>query len=110
MSKFDEKVQFYKDHMKSLGISYDEKKFVACVKACGPSIYISDAETVSSSDSKELETVKKNYLMNKLGLTERDNLDGVIEYAVDKMGQSNRNKYRAIFYYLCSQKSGKYPS
>ncbi len=110
MSKFNEKVEFYKDQMKSLGISYDEKKFIACVKACGPSIYLRDAETVAGTDQKELDTVKKNYLMKKLGLTAKDDLDGIIQYAIDKIGQSNRNKYRAIFYYLCSEKARKFPS
>jgi hypothetical protein len=109
MSKFDEKVAQYRAAMDKLGISYTVGKFEAVTKACGPSIYNKDAETVSSSDQAEMDRVKNNYLKKKLGLTDSDDLDGIVQYAVDKMGASNRNKYRAIFYYLCSHKAGKFP-
>jgi ribosome assembly protein YihI (activator of Der GTPase) len=110
MSKFDEKVAGYKANMEKLGIKYDEDKLIACTKACGPSIYNADGETVSGSDQSELDTVKKNYLIKKLGLSESDDLDSVVNHVIEKMGKSNRNKYRAIFYYLCSEKVGKFPS
>lgn len=32
-------------------------------KGCGPSIYNNDAYSVAGSDPKELETVKKNFLV-----------------------------------------------
>ncbi len=110
MSKFDEKVEFYKNQMKELGIKIDNQLLHDCTKACGPSIYNADAETVSGSDKDELKRVQKNYLIGKLGLTEKDGLDGLIDHAIDKLGKSNRNKYRAIFYYLLSQKSGVSPA
>jgi len=110
MSKFDEKVEHYIAEAKELGIKVDRDLLITCTKACGPSIYNDDAETVSGSDKTELERVKKNYLKGKLGLTDNDDLDGLIKYAVDTMGSSNRNKYRAIFYYLLSKKSGKSPA
>lgn len=110
MSKFDEKVAGYKANMEKLGIKFDEDKLIACTKACGPSIYNADGETVSGSDESELNTVKKNYLIKKLGLSESDDLDGIVNHAIETMGKSNRNKYRAIFYYLCSEKAGKFPS
>ena len=53
MSKFDEKIEKYKSKMKDLGISASDDLLHACTKACGPSIYNDDAETVSSSDQKE---------------------------------------------------------
>jgi hypothetical protein len=110
MSKFDEKVAGYKANMEKLGLTYDADKLIACTKACGPSIYNKDGETVSSTDQTELDRVKNNYLIKKLGLSESDDLDGIVNYAVEKMGKSNRNKYRPIFYYLCSDKVGKFPS
>lgn len=108
MGKFDEKIDFYKGQMDKLGISCKEDKLIACAKACGPALYNADAETVSGSDQAELDRVKKNYLGKKLGVTK--GADDIVAYAVDKMGKSNRNKYRAIFYYLCSEKAGKWPS
>jgi len=110
MGKFDEKVAFYKAQMGKLGIDCNEKKLIACAKACGPSLYNADAETVSGSDKAELDRVKKNYLLKKLGLSPNKDLDSIIEYAIDKLGKSNRNKYRAIFYYLCSEKARKWPA
>ena len=110
MSKFDEKVEFYKSEMQKLGIGYQNAEFEIVAKACGPSLYRADAEKVSASDTDEIERIKNNYLKGKLGLSDSDDLDGLINYAVEKMGKSNRNKYRAIFYYCLSAKAGKWPS
>ncbi|MGH1334852.1 MAG: DUF2853 family protein [Aureispira sp.] len=110
MSKLDEKIELYKANMEKLELKYDEDKLKACVKACGPSIYNADSETVSAGDPEEVGRVRNNYLIKKLGLSEDNDLDGIIDYAIEKMGKSNRRKYRAIFYYLCSEKAGVFPS
>ncbi|SNR60695.1 DUF2853 family protein [Lutibacter flavus] len=100
MSKLDEKIALYQSEMKKLGIKFDADLLAKVTKGLGPSIYKKDAETVSGSDAKELGTVKKNFLIKKLGLSDSPKLDSAIEAVVEKMGKSNRNKYRAIFYYL----------
>lgn len=110
MSKFQEKVDLYKSKMDDMNLSYDEEKLIACTKACGPSIYNRDSETVSATSPSEMERVRNNYLIKKLGLSESDDLEGIMDYAIEKIGKSNRNKYRAIVYYLCSEKAGKFPS
>ena len=69
--------------------------------------YKKDAETVSGSDAKELGTVKNNFLIKKLGLSDGPKLDAAMEKVVETMGKSNRNKYRAIFYYLLVKEFGK---
>ena len=107
MSKFDEKIAQYQGEMKKLGISFDADLFTKVTKGLGPSIYRPDAETVSGSDAKELGTVKKNFLMKKLGLSDGPKLDAAIAKVVDTLGKSNRNKYRAIFYYLLVKEFGK---
>ncbi len=106
MSKFDDKVAQYTEEMKGkLGMKRVDAKLLAAVtKACGPAIYRADAEKVSSSDKKELETVKKNFLMKKLGLEDSPKLDKAIAEAVADFGKGNRNKYRAIFYYMLVKK------
>ena len=83
-----------------MGISYDTALFEKVVIGCGPSIYNTDVETVSGTDPSELATVKNNFLIKKLGLNDSAELDKAIDTTVEKMGRSNRNKYRAIFYYL----------
>jgi len=70
---------------------------------CGPSIYNADAATVSGSDKSELETVKKNFLIKKLGLSDGPKLDEAIASVMDAYGKSNRNKYRAVVYYLLAR-------
>jgi len=67
---------------------------------CGPSIYNADASTVSGTDEKELATVKNNFLIKKLGLKDSADLDKGIDAVIEKYGRSNRNKYRAVVYYL----------
>ena len=106
MSKFDEKLALYKSEMEKLGLSYDAALLTAVTKGLGPSIYKADAETVSGTDEKELETVKKNFLMKKLGFADSPKLDAAIAKVIEKIGKSNRNKYRAIFYYLLVKELG----
>ena len=74
---------------------------------CGPSIYNADSSTVSGSDASELATVKNNFLIKKLGLKDSPELDKGIASVMDKYGQSNRNKYRAVVYYLLTKHFGK---
>ena len=100
MSKFDEKVAQYQAEMKKLGLDCDADLLTKVTKGLGPSIYKADAETVSGSDEKELATVKTNFLIKKLGLKDGPKLDNAIAAVIEKVGKSNRNKYRAIFYYL----------
>lgn len=66
----------------------------------GPSIYKPDAATVSSSDISELERLKTNFLIGKLGLADSPDLDEAITKILDAYGRSNRMKYRAVVYYL----------
>ena len=103
MSKFDECIETYLGEMKKLKIDADEKMLRNVAKACGPSIYKADASKVSSADKAELDRVKTNFLINKLGLKDSPKLDEGIQAVVDIVGSSNRNKYRAIFYYLLAK-------
>lgn len=107
MSKFDEKITLYQSEMKKLGLKFDTNLLTKVTKGLGPSIYKSDAETVSGSDEKELETLKKNFLMKKLGLADSPKLDRAVESVIEKVGKSNKNKYRAIVYYELVKELGQ---
>lgn len=107
MSKLDEKIALYQSEMKKLGLKFDADLLAKVTKGLGPSIYKADAETVSGSDKKELETVKKNFLMKKLGLADGPKLDKALDAVIEKVGKSNRNKYRAIVYYLLVKELGQ---
>jgi hypothetical protein len=45
--------------------------------------------------------------MKKLGLAEGPQLDAGIEKAIDTYGRGNRNKHRAVFYYLLAKHFGR---
>lgn len=109
MSKFEEQLEKYKESLGSTrdvsGI--DEALLTAVAKGLGPSIYLDDAGRVSCSDPDELDRVKQNFLIKKLGLADDPSLDAAIKEVCEQMGSDNRNKHRAVFYYLLVQKFGK---
>ncbi|MEL6504334.1 MAG: DUF2853 family protein [Pseudomonadota bacterium] len=108
MSKRDELIGKYADDIRSKCNQEPDMDLLRKVTiGCGPSIYNKDSHTVAASQESELETVKKNFLMKKLGLSESDDLDGGINAVVETYGKSNPNKYRAVVYYLLTKHFGK---
>lgn len=107
MNKFDKKVVFYKEAMDKMGIDCDEALLEKITKGLGPSIFKRDAESVSMTEPMELNTVKQNFLIKKLGMEDAPVLDEAILKVGELMGQTNRVKYRAIFYYLLVKEFNK---
>ena len=70
-------------------------------------IYNKDASTVSASDASEVKTLRNNFLIKKLGLKDTPELNTAINEVLDVYNQSNRNKYRAVVYYLLTKHFGK---
>jgi hypothetical protein len=107
-SKLEQLVQTYVNEFENnLKMKVDKDLLTKVAKGLGPSIYNNDASKVSGSDSKELDTVKNNFLIKKLGLKNDSKLDDSINEVMIKMGTSNRNKYRAMVYYLLVVKFNK---
>jgi hypothetical protein len=101
MSKRDDLIVKYAADLKEkCGVTPDMALLTKVTIGCGPSIYNADAATVSGSQQSELDTVKNNFLIKKLGLKDGDDLDKVIDAVLEKYGKSNKNKYRAVVYYL----------
>ncbi len=101
MSKKAELIEKYAQDLKQkCGVTPDMDLLEKVTTGCGPSIYNKDSSTVASSSESELLTVKNNFLIKKLGLTDKDNLDQGIDKVMDQYGKSNRTKYRAVVYYL----------
>ena len=108
MSKRDELIAKYADDLKSkCGVEPDMDLLTKVTIGCGPSIYNADSATVASSQDGELETVKNNFLIKKLGLSDGPELMDGINKAVETYGKSERNKYRAVMYYLLTKHFGK---
>jgi len=65
-----------------------------------------DTRLVACGDPKELQTVKKNFLQKKLGLTDSDEaLDALLEKVCQQM-KASRQKNRLTFYYLLVEATG----
>ncbi len=108
MSKRDDLIAKYAADMKEkCGITPDMDLLTKVTIGCGPAIYNRDASTVSGSDEAELATVKNNYLIKKLGLSDSAELDKGIAAVMEKYGQSNPSKYRAVVYYMLCTHFGK---
>lgn len=74
---------------------------------CGPAIYSADSATVAAGQAAELETIKNNFLIRKLGLKDGPQLMDAINAAIETYGKSERNKYRAVVYYMLTKHFGK---
>lgn len=108
MSKLAEKVEHYTAVSKALGLGLSNDLIAKVTEALVSSIYTQDAETVSCSESSELDTIKKNFLQNKLGVEADDRtLDAAIKKVCEAMGTSIRHKYRALFYALLAKEFRK---
>jgi len=108
MSKLEEKISLYNEKIKDIEPAYNSELLEKITRALGPSIYNKDAESIACSDPSELDRVRTNFLQKKLELTDDDaSLNAAIKEVCEQMGSSNRNKYRAIFYYLLTVKFSK---
>ncbi len=107
MSKLVEAIETYIAQSNELNLGLSEELITLVAKGLGPSIYNADSSKVSSSDPEELARVKTNYLIGKLGLPDGPELDLAIAEVMEKLGSSNRNKYRANVYALLCKKFGK---
>lgn len=108
MGRRDELIARYADDLRNkCGIEPDMDLLRKVTIGCGPSIYDPDAATVAATQPHELETVKKSYLIKKLGLKDGPNLDEAIQAVIETYGRSERNKYRAVVYYMLCRHFGK---
>jgi len=108
MSKLDEKIELYTTKAKEIDAGVNVELLVKVTKGLGPSIYKKDAESIACSCDDELGRVRNSFLKKKLALSEDEaTLDAAIKEVCEKMGTSNRNKYRAIFYYFLVEKFNK---
>lgn len=104
MSKRDELITKYAADLKEkCNVNADMDLLTKVVIGCGPSIYNADAATISGTDAAEVATVKNNFLIKKLGLKDGADLDKGIDAVMETYGKSNRNKYRAVVYYMLTK-------
>ena len=104
MGKRDDLIAKYaKDLEEKCGMKPDMKLLTAVTIACGPAIYKADAEKVSAGDKEEMARVRANWVIKKLGVKDTPKVDEGIAACIETYGKSNRNKYRAVLYYLLTK-------
>lgn len=108
MSKRDALIAKYADDLTNkIKVTPDLDLLTKVTIGCGPAIYNADSETVAASDQAELDRVKANFLIKKLGLPDSPALDEAIAKVIEAYGKSERNKYRAVVYYLLTKHFSK---
>jgi hypothetical protein len=108
MGKRDDIIAKMIEEAKKLNLTLEDEFISKVTKGLGPVIYNKDTATVACGQADELETVKKNFLKKKLGLTNDDaELDAAIKEVCVTLGTSNRAKYRVHFYALLAIKFNK---
>jgi hypothetical protein len=108
MGKRDDLIAKYADDLKTkCKMTPDMALLTKVTIGCGPAIYNADAATVAGSQESELETVKNSFLVKKLGLKDSPDLMKAIHSVIDVYGKSERNKYRAVIYYMLTKHFGK---
>ena len=108
MGKRDDLIAKYADDLKTkCGMQPDMDLLTKVTIGCGPAIYNDDSSTVAGTQAAELETVKTNFLMKKLGLPDSPKLMEAIHAVLETYGKSERNKYRVVVYYMLTKHFGK---
>ena len=82
----------------------NEAAVKAIVNYCGIALRNADSSMVSTSDPKELATVRDGFAAKKLGLA-ADAADAGIKAVAEKM-KGDRTKSRVTFYYLLAENTG----
>jgi len=66
-------------------------------------LFNADAEIVAATDTTELETVRDNFVMKKLGLEDADEAMNIVNKVAEEMKDFGSHKYRAVFYARCAE-------
>ncbi|MRX64402.1 DUF2853 family protein [Maribacter luteus] len=107
MSDLAEKLAKLKDtaesQLKECGVTdIDQELLQTLVNRLRTMINNKDATLVSGKDASELETVRRNFVQKKLGITDKEKAMAAIHKVVEKMS-GIRMKSRPAFYYLVQQ-------
>jgi Protein of unknown function (DUF2853) len=108
MSKRDDLIAKYADDLRTKCMVEPDMALLTKVTiGCGPAVYSADTSLVAGSDPDEVQRVKTNFLMKKLGLADGPQLTDAIIAVLNTYGQAERNKHRAVVYYMLVRHFGK---
>ena len=108
MGRRDDLIAKFADDLRSkCKVEPDMALLTKVTIGCGPAIYDNEAQTVTASQTTELEMIKRNFLGKKLGIKDEAAMDAGLAAAIETYGKSERTKYRAVFYYVLTKHFGK---
>jgi hypothetical protein len=108
MSKRDDLIARYAEDLRTkCKVEPDMALLTKVTIGCGPAIYNPDSSLVAGSDPDEIQRVKTNFLMKKLGLADGPQLVDAINAVLGTYGLAERNKHRAVVYYMLVKHFGK---
>jgi hypothetical protein len=97
-------IEKYTEQLKKIGVPINKVLLETVTKGLGPANYKLDSMFVAASDTKEIETVYKNFIIKKCGAEEKKGRKA-LEHAMEKFS-GVRKKYRGAFYYVIAKKLG----
>ncbi len=104
MGKRDELIAFYAEELKTgCGIDPDMDLLTKVTIGCGPAIYDPDRSCIDATDPEELDMIRRNFLVKKLGLPEGPALMDAIGALIDAYGRADQEKYRVVMYYMLTK-------
>lgn len=108
MSKRDDLIARYAEDLRTkCSVEPDMALLTKVTIGCGPAIYNPDSSLVAGADPEEIQRVKTNFLMKKLGLADGPQLVDAINAVLETYGKAERNKHRAVVYYMLVKHFGK---
>jgi len=108
MSKLNDLIAVYAGDLRDkCGVTPDMVFLTKVTIGLGPAIYNTDSSTVAGAQASELDTIRKNFLIKKLGLPDGPDLGAGIDKVIEQYGRANRNKHRAVVYYLLAKHFNK---
>jgi hypothetical protein len=92
----------YTSALENLNYTVDADFLNTVVNSLGPSGFdsTSDAAVVAGKDPEEVARVIENLFVKKLGMTDMDKANSMLDAALEKYGTANPRKYRAVIYYM----------
>jgi hypothetical protein len=105
--KFDNLIENLKDESIRLELDLSDELLIETAEELGVSIYNDDSKYVDSSSPDELLTVKNEFLIKKLNLTDGPELDEAITEVLEQLKELKNKKHRVLVYALLKKKVGK---
>lgn len=108
MGRRDELIGIYAAELREkCGLAPDMDLLRKVAIGTGPAIYDPKAALVDASDPADLDLVRRNFLVRKLGLRDGPALVDAIEAALETYGRDEPRKYRAVLHYLLTRQLGR---